>query len=161
MTKTAKTQMTDPFAAVRKVMIETVDAMTENQEKAQTLAQAEITKAKHTATEQAGKAQAAVKATIAAGEVVVAGAEKAGILVFDEVNALTENRVAAAKQMIGAATIADAINIQTALFKAEQKKAQAFAKSFTELAQAVANDALKPIQAQVTENLKSFNVKAA
>ncbi len=53
MTKTAKTQMTDPFAAVRKVMIETVDAMTENQEKAQTLAQAEITKAKHTATEQA------------------------------------------------------------------------------------------------------------
>ena len=53
MTKTTETQMTDPFAAVRKVMIETVDAMTENQEIAQTLAQAEITKAKHTATEQA------------------------------------------------------------------------------------------------------------
>ena len=76
-------------------------------------------------------------------------------------NALTENRIAAAKQMIGAATIADAINIQTAFFKAEHKKGQAFAKSFTDLAQAVANDAFKPMQAQVTRNLKAFNVKAA
>ncbi len=82
-------------------------------------------------------------------------------MVFDEVNALTENRIAAAKQMIGAATIADTINIQTALFKTEHKKGQAFAKCFTDLAQAVANDALKPMQAQVTRNLKAFNVKAA
>ena len=161
MTKTAKTQMTDPFAAVRKVMIEAVDAMTENQEKAQTLAQAEVTKVKHTATEQAGKAQAAIKATIAASEVVVAGTEKAGILLFEEVNAVTENRAAAAKKMISAATITDAINIQTALFRAEQNKAQGFTKSFTELAHAVANDALKPMQAQVTENLKAFNIKVA
>ena len=164
--KTAKTtKITDPFAAMRKAMLETVDAMTENQDKATKLAQNEFAKAKLSAAEQAGKAQAALQANrtaaVTAGEVVAAGAEKAGALVMDEVSALTEGRVAAVKKVIGAATIADAVDAQTAFIKSEQEKFAAFAKTFTELAQAVANDAFKPVKAQVEENMKALNIKAA
>jgi phasin family protein len=164
--KTAKTAKTiDPFAAVRKAMIETVDTMTENHDKASKLAQAEFAKAKASASEQAGKAQAALQANfdaaVAAGEVVAAGAEKAGSLMMDEVAALAESRVAAVKKVITAATVADAFDVQAALFKAEQEKFATFAKTFTELAQAVANDAFKPVKAQVEENMKSLKIKAA
>lgn len=163
---TAKTTKTiDPFAAVRKAMLETVDTMTENHDKAAKLAQAEFAKAKATATEQAGKAQAALQANfdaaVAAGEIVAAGAEKAGAMVMDEVAALAESRVAAVKKVITAATVADAFDAQAAFIKAEQEKFAAFAKTFAELAQAVANDAFKPVKAQVEENMKSIKIKAA
>jgi len=162
-TKTAK--ITDPFAAVRKAMLETVDAMTENQDKAAKMAQGEFAKAKAAATEQAEKAQAALQANVtaamSAGEVVAAGAEKASSLVMDEVNTLAESRVAAVKKVIGAKTLADAIDVQTALIKAEQEKFAAFAKSFAELTQAVANDAFAPVKAQAEENMKALNIKAA
>ncbi len=165
MTKTNTMNMTDPFAAVRKAMIETVDAMTENHEKAAKLAQVEFAKAKAAAAEQSGKVQAAlqanVTAAVAAGEVVAAGAEKAGSLVLDEVSALAESRIAAVKKVLGATTVAAAVDAQTAMIKAEQEKFAAFAKTFAELAQAVANDAFTPVRTQAEENLKTLNIKAA
>ena len=165
MTKTAKTKINDPFTAVRKTLLDTVDAVTEKHEQAAQLAQNEFTKAKDVAADHAGKTQVAVQANvdaaIAAGEIVAAGAEKAGTLVLGEITALADSRVAAVKQVIGAKDITDAIDIQTALFKAEQEKVAAFTKSFTDLVQAVANDAFKPVQSQVAENLKAFNIKAA
>ena len=165
MTKTAKTKASDPLATVRKTLLDTVDAVTEKHEQAAQLAQNEFTKAKDIAADHAEKTQAAVQANVdaavAAGEIVVAGAEKAGTLVLGEITALADSRVAAVKQVIGAKDITDAIDIQTALIKAEQEKVVAFTKSFTDLAQAVVNDAFKPMQSQVTENLKAFNIKAA
>ncbi|MEK9724359.1 MAG: phasin family protein [Rhodospirillaceae bacterium] len=157
--------ITDPFADVRKAMLETVEAMTENHDKAAKLAQAEFAKAKASATEQVGKAQATLQANIdaavAAGEIVAAGAEKAGSMVMDEVAALTESRVAAVKKVIGATSVADAFDAQTAMFKAEQEKFAAFAKTFAELAQTVANDAFKPVKVQAEENMKALKIKAA
>ena len=165
MTKTARTKAADPFAAVRKNLVETVDAVTDGFAQVNQLTEAEFAKAKDAAAEHAEKTRAAVQANVdaavAAGEIVTAGVEKANALVYNQIASVAENRVAAAKKMINATSPQDVIGVQTALFEAEQLKAKVFVQALAKLTQSVANDALKPVQAQVAENLKAFSVKAA
>lgn len=165
MSKNAKSKNSDPLASVRAVLVDAVDTAVANNSKVLEMAGTESAKAKALAEEQAGKLQAAVQANVdaanASGEIVAAGAEKAGVLVQGEMSKLVEGRIAAFKTMLGASSIKDAIEVQTALIKNEQALAQSFVESFVNLGQNVANDALKPVQAQATENMKAINLKVA
>ena len=165
MTTKSNAKTADPFATVRAALVESVDTVTENNGKVVEFAKAEMAKAKDAAAEQAEVAQATLQANmnaaVTAGEIVVAGAEKFGSLVQEEMTHLVDGRVAALKGVIGATTIKDAVDVQLALVKAEQASVKSFFEAFAKLGQAVTNDALKPVQTQVTENLKALNVKAA
>lgn len=165
MSKTVKSKNSDPLASVRGTLLDAVDAAVANNSKVLKMAEAETAKAKALADEQTGKMQAAVQANIdaanASGEIVAAGAEKAGVLVQSEMTKIVEGRIAAFKTLLGATSINEAIQVQTDLVKTEQALAQSFVESFVTLGQGVANDAMKPVQAQATENLKAINLKVA
>lgn len=165
MTKTVNAKAADPFAAIRKVFLDNIDALSAGHIRATKVAKAEFAKAKEVASAQAKEAQATVQAnvdaTVATGEIAAAGAEKTGALVQKEAARLFENNTAAFEEMINAKNPQDIFAIQKAHFDAEQVKAKTFFEAIAKLAQNVANDALKPVQAQVAENLKMLNVKAA
>lgn len=165
MTKTAKTKTIDPTAAVRSALMDGVDTMIANNTKFAEQAQTEVAKAKTAAADQAAKVQAAVQANIdattAAGQIVAAGAEQASVLVQDEMTKLVDGRTAALKTVIGATSLQDAFAAQIALIQSEQAQAKALFGAFTKLGQSVANDALKPVQAQIAENMKAINLNVA
>jgi len=163
MTKTATA--TDPFAAVRKALLDSVETVTAQQRQAAEKAQAEFVKAKDMATAQAEKAQTAVQANVdaavAASEVVTAGAEKMAELMQGELARVTDNRVAAVKKLIGATSLQDVVAVQSELLKAEQDEAKAFVETVAELTREVTTKAAKPVQAQAAETIKAFAIKAA
>ena len=178
MTKTATA--TDPFAAVRKALLDSVETVTAQQRQAAAQAQAEFVKAKDMATAQAQaefvkakdmataqaeKAQTAVQANVdaavAASEVVTAGAEKMAELMQGELARVTDNRVAAVKKLIGATSLQDVVAVQSELLKAEQGEAKAFVETVAELTREVTTEAAKPVQAQAAETIKAFAIKAA
>ena len=149
MIKTVNTIDADPLAAIRKVFLDNIDAVSAGHARAAKVAEAEFTKAKEVASTQAEEAQAAVRANldaaVATGEIATAGAEKIRSLVQKESVRLSGNNAVVFKELINAKNPQDIFAIQKAYFDAEQIKAKAFFEAFTKLTGSVANEALKPV----------------
>ena len=164
MSKTKK-QNSDPFAPVRNVLVDAVDAVAAGQAQVSEMTETEITKAKAAAAAHAEKArvaaQANVEALVSAGEIYAAGAEKAGVLVQKEFLRFAKTQAETFKAIVGATTPDAVIKVQSAFVEAEQANAKSFAENFAKLVGEVTNDAAKPVQAQLTENLKALQIKAA
>jgi len=144
MTTKTNTKSTDPVAAVRKIVVDAVDTLNANQEKATAAATANI------------------DATVAAGKIITDAAEQTGALVKTHVTDVTEDRIAGFKKVLEAADVEAAAKVHADLVKAEQDKALAFVDAVAKLTTAAINDAFKPIQAQAAANLELANkVKAA
>ena len=141
MIKTVNTIDADPLAAIRKVFLDNIDAVSAGHARAAKVAEAEFAKAKEVASTQAEEAQAAV----ATGEIATAGAEKIRSLVQKESVRLSGNNAVVFKELINAKNPQDIFAIQKAYFDAEQIKAKAFFEAFTKLTGSVANEALKPV----------------
>ena len=133
---TAKTKTQDPVAVVHKVIVDAVDTLSANQEKA------------------AAAATANLDATVTAGKIITDAAEQAGALVKDHVAGVSEDRIAGFKQVLAASDVQTAAQVHADLLKVEQDKAMAFVDAVAKLATAAINDAFNPIQAQAAANLE-------
>lgn len=155
----------DPMAVAGQVFVDAVEKMAADNGEIAKFVEAEVVKTKLAVEEQVRLAQASVQANVdavtAAGDVMTNGAEQARTLVQGEVKTLIDGRIAAMKRIFGATTPMEAFDAQMALVRSEQAAFQGLATAMGELGQSVANDALKPVQAQVAENLKALNLKVA
>jgi phasin len=87
------------------------------------------------------------------------GAFTFGVKTIDAVKANSDASFAFAKDLFGAKTLADVIELQTAFARQQFDTMTAQAKEFQELAQKVMTDATKPITAHVEKSFKE--IKAA
>jgi len=147
------------FAPVRDAVLKAVTELKAQQDEIVSQIQAESAKARKAAVESLDKAVKAHRANIDASakavKATVNGFNKAGELAQTHASGLYANRVAGIEKLFAAGSVADAIALQLELAKAEQEKQAALAEQFGKLVQDVANDVLKPIQAQAEANWKA------
>lgn len=146
------------FAPVRDAVLKAVAELKVQQDEIVSQVQAESAKARKAAVEGLDKAakahRANVDASTKAAKAAVNGLTKAGDLAQAHANGLYADRVAGIEKLLAAGSIAEAVALQLELVKAEQEKQVALAEQFGKLVQDVANDVLKPIQAQAEANWK-------
>ncbi len=86
------------------------------------------------------------------------GAFTFGVKAIDAVKANSDASFALAKDLFGAKTLADVIELQTAFARQQFDTLTAQFKEFQDLAQKVATDATKPMQAHVEKAFKDIKV---
>lgn len=154
------------FAPVRDAMLKAVAELKAQQDEIASQVQTESAKARKAAVESLDKAvrahRANVDASAKAVKAAVNGMNKVGDLAQTHASGLYADRVAGVEKLFAAGSIADAVALQLELAKAEQDRQVALVEQFGKLAQDVANDVLKPIQAQAEANWKAVaDVKVA
>lgn len=149
------------FAPVRDAVLKAVTEIKAQQDEIVSQVQAESVKARKAVIESLDKAVKAHRANLDASakatKAAVNGMTKAGDLAQAHANGLYADRVAGIEKLFAAGSIADAVALQLDFVKAEQEKQVAIAEQFGKLAQDVANDVLKPIQAQAEANWKAVS----
>lgn len=160
----SKTVTNDPFVQVRNAVLETVAKAKAQQDKFFAQFQAETEKAQKAAVEGIDKAAAAQRAnldaSVLAAKAALEGFGKIGELTQAHINALVDARVAGAEKLFSVKDVATAAQLNIELIKAEQAKQVELAEAVAKLAEAVAQDVLKPIQVQAEANVKALQEQA-
>lgn len=152
-----KVKSNDPLAAAQNAVNDAIAAAQENHQKFVKTVEAEAGKAQKVAQKGFDQAVSAhhanIDALVAATMAAVDGFGKVGSLAKDQIAQL-EGQAGDVKSVLGVKDPKEAVDLQIEMATAGHKQFTAFAEAFAQTTQEIANDVLKPVQAQAAANLK-------
>jgi len=155
-----KTKHIDPLAVVKDAVDAAVATAKDNHEKFTKTVEAEAVKAQKTAFEGLDQAVSAhhanVDAIVAATRAAFDGFAKIGELAKAQADAALTQHTADFQSVLAAKDPKTALAVQIDAAKATHKQATEAAEALAAAGREVANDVVKPVEAQVTANLQTL-----
>ncbi len=152
-----KANPTDPLTMVQNAMAAAVAASKAQQDVLVSLTQVESEKMRSGAIEAldatAEAQQKSLDATVTAARAAINGLVQVNALSRDLLKGAADAPAVEFKKMLGARTAMEAVTAQVELVKASQTQAATYASAVAKLVQEVVTEVMKPVQAQVADNL--------